>query len=210
MKSWQIDDITELAKESKYTFYVPPKSVVEKLAIGNFAKVIFRFQSDDPTIPKAERMWVEIKERKGNQFIGDLANMPRYIKDLAIGDEIEFETQNIINTDIKSEEENLVEKYIHRCFVTNEISKKKRKIGYLYREEKEILGKEENGIYDSGWRIMAGDETQEYIDDKDNLQILSLGFVLNIDDTIIDLLEAPIGSKFEWDTVQKVFKRVED
>lgn len=206
MKSWQIEDITELAKENKYTFYIPPKSVIEKLEKGNLARMIFLFESDNPEAPRAERMWVEIKERNGDKFKGYLTNMPLYIEDLTIGDEIEFETKNIIDSDLKNKEEDLVEKYIHRCFVTNEVNKKKRKIKYLYREES--LGEQKEGIYDSGWRIMAGDESQDYMDDKNNFQILSLGYVLNIDDTIIDILDEPIGSQFEWDDSRNEFRKI--
>jgi len=57
---------------------------------------------------------------------------------------------------------------------------------------------------------MAGDEAQEYMDDQNNLQILSLGFVLNIDDTIIDVLEEPIGSQFEWDNSRNEFRKIID
>ena len=206
MKSWQIEDITEWAKEHKYTFYVPPKSVIDKLGKGNLARMIFLFESDNPKAPRAERMWVEIKERSGDKFKGYLTNMPLYIEDLTIGDEIEFETKNIIDSDVESEEEDLVEKYIHRCFVTNEVSQKKRKIKYLYRAES--IGEQAEGICDSGWRIMAGDETQEYMDDSNNLQMLSLGFVLNIDDTIIDILEEPTGSQFGWDDAQHGFRKI--
>lgn len=206
MKSWQIEDITEWARENKYTFYVPPKSVIEKLEKGNLARLIFLFESDNPEAPRAERMWVEIKERSGDKFKGHLTNMPLYMEDLMIGDEIEFETKNIIDSNVKSKEEDLVEKYIHRCLVTNEVSKKKRKIKYLYREES--LGEQRDGIYDSGWRIMAGDETQDYMDDKNNLQILSLGYILNIDDTIIDVLDTPVGSQFEWDDSRNEFRKI--
>lgn len=206
MKSWYVDDIREIAKKSKYTFYVPSKSVIAKLETGNLVKLVFMFESDASQAPGAERMWVEIKEKNDNKFIGCLANEPAYIKDLVIGDEIEFETKHIINSDIEETEENIVDKYIHRCFVTNEVCEKKRKIKYLYREEG--YGEHREGIVDSGWRIMAGDETQEYMDDETNLQIRSLGSVLNIDDSIIDILEAPIGSVFEWDDTKGSFVQI--
>ena len=44
-------------------------------------------------------------------------------------------------------------------------------------------------------RILAGDETDEYLD-KENLNYVSLGLVLSKDDSIIGLLEAPEGAAF--------------
>ena len=196
MKSWYLEDIRDWAKENKYTFSVPSNSVHKRLQKGNFVKLIFLFHSADPESPRAERMWVEIDERNGETFKGSLANNPGYIKDVAIGAEIEFQTRHIIDSDVKDSEEDLVETYIHRCMVTNEVLRNKRKVTFLYREES--LGEQREGIFDSGWRMMAGDETQEYLDNQDNINIVSLGVVLNIDDSFIGVLDEPVGSEFEW------------
>jgi hypothetical protein len=60
----------------------------------------------------------------------------------------------------------------------------------LYREEPEK-------DRDSGWRIMAGDESGEYMDDARNIAYVSLGAVLSCDDSIRSLLDAPSGSAFK-------------
>ena len=62
-------------------------------------------------------------------------------------------------------------------------------VGYLYREEPD----QEN---DSGWRITANDESDEYMDDAGNIAYVSLGAVLNRDDSFRELLDSPVGSAF--------------
>ena len=46
---------------------------------------------------------------------------------------------------------------------------------------------------------MCGDEFQGYMDRSENISVVSLGAVLREDDRIVDLLDAPIGSSFEFD-----------
>ena len=44
---------------------------------------------------------------------------------------------------------------------------------------------------------MAGDEDDAYPSDADNLFYVSLGAVLNRDDSFVHLLDAPVSSVFE-------------
>lgn len=157
--------------------------------------------------PGAERMWVEITERDGNNFTGLLTNEPQYIENLKLGDKIHFQTNNIMDTDLQSEEPDLIKKYIHRCFVSNEILHGKKKIKYLYRDESK--GEWKDGIFDSGWVIMSGEESQDYVDDSKNLSVVSLGAVLNIDDSILSVLDEPVGVEFEWNDEEMRFEKVD-
>ena len=72
-------------------------------------------------------------------------------------------------------------------------------VGYLYHEPPDD---EE----DSGWRIMAGDESDDYMDDSKNLACVSLGAVLSRDDAFRDLLDAPVGSAFARNAVTGAFE----
>lgn len=206
MKGYYLDDATAIAEDAPYTFYIPSQSIIDQLEVGNLVKLIFIFESHEPEMPLAERMWVKITARNGSQFIGELNNLPLHIGVLSWGYEIAFQAKHIINSDVENEEENLVDKYTHRCLVTNEILQNKRKVKYLYREES--LDERQPGIVDSGWRIMAGDEDQDYTNDPANAQFVSLGVVLNIDDTIIPVLDKPVGSAFEWDNFTERFVRL--
>lgn len=206
MKSWFLEDTTETVKTYKYTFYVPSQPVIDALKLGDLARIIFVFHSDDPNAPRAERMWVEIKSRSKDSFTGYLTNQPLYIKDLNMGDIIEFESKHIIDTNLEMEEDDLIEKYINRCLISKEVIDGKKKVKYLYREES--LGDQRKGIYDSGWRIFSGEETQEYVDNPSNIAVVSLGAILNIDESIIECLDAVIGSEFEWSETENMFNLI--
>ena len=207
MKTWYLDDIIEHAKGFKYTFYVPPNSVIDRLGHGNEVRLRFNIINPVSKGPEAERMWVGITERDGNNFTGLLTNEPQYIGDLKLGDKIHFQTKNIMDSDLQSDDQDLVEKYIHRCFVSNKVLHQKEKVKYLYRNESKGEWKDE--IFDSGWVIMSGEESQEYIDDHKNLSVVSLGAVLNIDDSILSVLEEPVGSEFEWSDGRMRFEKVD-
>ena len=188
--SWKLEDAQIIANEFPYTFYKPSSEVVSLLKEGNEVKLIFEFESDDPEVPQAERMWVEIKEIKKGKYVGVLDNEPAYIKDLNLGDTVEFEERHIVDTDLDDPIPSITEKYIKCCFVTNRILYKGEKIGYFYREEPD----QED---DSGWRFMVGDETDEYMDDSENISYVSIGAVLREDDSVVEFLESPVNTYFE-------------
>lgn len=148
-------------------------------------------------------MWVKVDAiEEDGRFSGVLDNDPRWIADLKAGDRIEFRDFHIINTEHDSKD-NLVEKYMPRCFVASRVLRDGEAIGYLYREDPD-------SERDSGWRILAGDESDEYMDDAANLHFVSLGAVLNHDDSIIELLDAPAGAQFARDETTGHFVVVED
>lgn len=202
MQSWRLEDAAKRAREAKYTFYKAGESEIAKIKRGENVKLIFAFDDDNTDGATAERMWVIVDEIDGGGgFVGRLDNEPRWIRDLAPGDRIEFRDIHIINTE-HDDQNNIIEKYLPRCFVTNRILKGGEKVGYLYREDPD-------NERDSGWRLMVGDESQDYIDDSGNISYVSLGAVLNMDDSIIHLLEFPSGSAFEWDEEASAFIGVE-
>lgn len=189
MSSWRLVNADVIAAENKYTFYKPSREVIAKVVAGEVVKLIFQFDSDDHDAPAAERMWVLVDEVKGEgQFKGRLNNEPMYIKDIKLDDPVDFDASHIINTE-HDDDNNIVERYIKRCFVTKRVLNEGQRVGYLYREEPE----EER---DSGWRITSNTESGEYMDDADNLAYVSLGAVLSRDDSFIELLDKPAGSAF--------------
>jgi hypothetical protein len=78
------------------------------------------------------------------------------------------------------------------CFATDLITIEGKRVGFMYRE-----GPDED--VDSGWRFFGGAESQDYIDDPDNLAIYDINTIANYDPEIIPFLDAPIGSAFERD-----------
>jgi len=191
-KSWQLENAQKIADEFPYTFYKPSPQVIAQLEPGNQAKLIFRFDSDDADAPQAERMWVEITEVSGDGFAGYLDNDPAYIKDLKYRDPLQFKECHIIDTDLDDPVTSITEKYIKRCFVTNNILYEGESVGYLYREAPDDES-------DSGWRLSTGLESEEYMDNADNISYVSLGAVLREDDSFVDLLDSDIGVEFGRD-----------
>ena len=204
MPTWHLDNADELAAQYRYTFYKPSQEVIARIAPGDCVKLIFRFDSNDPDAPAAERMWVVVDEvLPRGHFTGRLDNEPRYITDLKHNDRVAFEACHIINTQLDDEEEGLVERYARRCFVTRRVLDDGCPVGYVYREEPDD---EE----DSGWRLTANDESDDYMDDAENLAYVSLGVVLNLDDTFIELLDEPAGAAYVRNPETGQFEPCED
>lgn len=76
-----------IAKEFPTTFDVPSKEQIAKIKEGTYCKLCFNDK---------ERMWVKITEviSEGN-FKGVLDNNPVTIKDLSLGDVVEFSACNV-------------------------------------------------------------------------------------------------------------------
>ena len=63
-------------------------------------------------------------------------------------------------------------------------------VGFMYREEPSFET-------DSGWRFFSGTESQEYVDNPDNLLIFDLNTIANFDEAIIPYLYMEIGVELE-------------
>lgn len=68
-KSWWLDDAAKLAREFPYTCHKPSSVAVRMLKPKDEAKLIFRFDGDDPGVPNAERMWVGITGISGRSGV---------------------------------------------------------------------------------------------------------------------------------------------
>jgi hypothetical protein len=78
------------------------------------------------------------------------------------------------------------------CYASDRITVDGAKVGYAYREAP-------GNAVDSGWRFLAGDETQEYVDNPDNLAMYDCNTIANYDPDIIPLLGSPTDSRFVRD-----------
>ena len=156
------------------------------MAPGNQVKLIFCFDSDEPDMPRAERMWVTVDEVASGSFKGTLDNEPKHMTQISIGDAVQFKACHIINTDIDDPTAESFERYFKRCFVTQRILEGGEKPGYVYREPPERDD-------DSGWRFLVGDESDEYVNDSSNTLYVAVGAVLNLDLTLIEIFEEQEG-----------------
>ncbi len=91
------------------------------------------------------------------------------------------------------------------CLASDKITKEGYKVGYMYREQPD------EGKPDSGWRFMAGNEDDKYINDPKNLHLFALNTICNYDKDIIPYLKSQPGiayirisnDKFEVDDGSK-------
>ena len=89
------------------------------------------------------------------------------------------------------------------CLATDRIVVDGEPVGYMYREESTV-------DEDSGWRFMAGDESDEYMADANNIGVYALNSIANYDRDIIPLLVAPVGAYFARDETGGDFVRLLD
>lgn len=78
------------------------------------------------------------------------------------------------------------------CIATDKITVEGRPVGYMVREPT-------SRPIDSGWCFMAGDESQEYMDDPSNHAIYDVNTIANYSPDIAPFLDAPARSAFERD-----------
>lgn len=76
------------------------------------------------------------------------------------------------------------------CIVSDKITKDGFKVGYMVREEPN------EGRPDSGWRFMAGNEDDEYMNNSNNHHVFALNTVCNYDKDILPYLKSKIGSAY--------------
>lgn len=87
--------------------------------------------------------------------------------------------------------------------VSKLITEKGNKPMFMYREKRTINE-------DSGWRIFAGFETDEYLENHENFAIYNPSTILKIDSSIQNLLLKGVGSVYERKDEKSEWYKVED
>lgn len=75
----------------------------------------------------------------------------------------------------------------------------KQKIRFMYRENPDNRS-------DSGWRFFGGDETDEYVNNPDNIAPYDVNTIAEIDPDIIPFVDSPVNSAFERNDPKDPFK----
>lgn len=75
------------------------------------------------------------------------------------------------------------------CFISRRVWDNGEAIGYLYREAPD-------NERDSGWRIFAGDESDEYANQPSNIAYVRLAEVAATDRSLLALLDYPPDCAF--------------
>lgn len=197
----QLDNVYERNKESPYTFYKPSEEVINSLEVGDLVKLIFFVESDEDGY-RGERMWVEIIERNGNDFVGKLENKPYRLKDLNRGQEINFRPEHICETEYEDEESTKLDYYFNTLITVSIDVLDKNEFNFLLRDQP-------SDDSDSGWVVLSGYEEEEFSNNPDNFQIVALGVMLNIDDSILSFInEQPLCAYERNENGQ--FEKIED
>lgn len=181
--SWQLDNVHKLNKEAPYTFYRPSEEVIEKLQVGDIVKLIF--VSDQPSDDgfNGERMWVEITDRNGNNFTGTLDNEPFRLP-LKAGEVITFGAENICDTEYEDPHAEDINEYFDMLVTVSNDVLDRNEFNFMLRDHP-------HGENDSGWSILSGYEEDDFLSSAENLQVISIGVILNIDDSILEFLQKP-------------------
>lgn len=76
------------------------------------------------------------------------------------------------------------------CIATNRIVKEGLPVGFMYRERPEFEG-------DSGWRFLAGDEDEDYMDNHLNSKVYDVNTIANYDEAVVPYLKLSYGIELE-------------
>jgi|JI8StandDraft_1071087.scaffolds.fasta_scaffold136291_1 hypothetical protein len=198
-KYYKLLDPRISAKETPFTFYLPSANTIKQLKKGDSVKLIFLLIENIPNGPRAERMWVTIKSRDENNFIGKLENRPKHIKELNKEDLIEFKDFHIIDSSIDDPYAKEFDIYFQKkCVVSKKILDDNLMPRMLIKDKA-------NREDDSGCAFLSGTEDDDYSLNSENFRIVSIGVILNIDPRILPLLneEPPvyfeIGTSGDWE-----------
>ena len=76
------------------------------------------------------------------------------------------------------------------CIASDKITVDGMNVGYMFRDDPD-------NERDSGWQFFSGTETDEYVEEEDNLCIYAVNTIANYDPAIIPYLDLPIGTELE-------------
>jgi hypothetical protein len=88
------------------------------------------------------------------------------------------------------------------CIASDRITVDGQLVGYMYRAKP-------RDELDSGWRFLAGDESEAYMRDSGKHAVYDVNTIANYDPAIIPLLDAQEGVAYERDQESLEFKPVE-
>ncbi|MHB0935081.1 MAG: immunity protein Imm33 domain-containing protein [Armatimonadota bacterium] len=193
MPSWTLENVEATHRAHPDSFFIASRQERTGLKVGALVRLHFVLAEEDDDLPRAERMWVEITRRGwlGRSYTGVLTNEPAYIEDLHVGDTITFRPEHIAQILVRKDDPNWSAVFELGAIVSKKVLAPCGFAGFIYREEP-------HRKEDSGWRILAGDESDDDIDDPDNSTICNVGWLADRDPSMEKLLrQAQPGTAFE-------------
>ena len=92
-----------------------------------------------------------------------------------------------------------MKKIVGYALAPKRLVENKLKVRFMYREEPDDAS-------DSGWRFFSGDESDEFVNNPNNIGLYDIGTISQIDPDIIPLLSNEAGTAFERKSVEEPFR----
>jgi hypothetical protein len=193
---YEVIDPRPIAASAPYTYFLPSETEVASAGVGDQIQVTIAAVPPS-TQWGAERLWFVVLSTSGEAFAVQLESEPSDIGALPIGSVIAVPKAAVIDVIFKDERPRPSggRQYWDRCLVDAIVLRSGQHVDYIYREEPDT--REGDRDPDSGWRIRASLEgvSAKEIEDS-GVEYVALGKVLNVDDSWLHLIDAPVGSRF--------------
>ncbi|MEQ1519239.1 MAG: DUF2185 domain-containing protein [Usitatibacteraceae bacterium] len=202
-------DPRPIATAVPYTFFLPNTDELAALASGDLVQLMFEHV---PSGHKwgVERMWVTVNTLDAKGLTGTLVNNPlEPTASVRAGDLIRFARYNVIGVNWANPEvappPTVRREYWERCLVDDCVLDGTEPVEFIYREAPS-MDEGGNKYPDSGWRIRGrmGDATNEEANAR-KPQDVSIGAVLNRDDSWLHLIDTPVGVRLMRDFQKNVY-----
>lgn len=193
--SWTLENIVVAARENPGSFFIPSEAERISRTVGDSVRLHFLLTDPGPDQPRAERIWVDIISCDATppSYVGVLGNQPLYITGLNLGDHITFGPEHIAQTLIRTSDPGWFNAAEKGALVSNAVFQPGQCVRWMYHEEPDRSE-------DSGWRLFAGTEDDQYSNDATNIRICNVGWLTDYDPTLLPAIKAEVGSAFERDS----------
>ena len=95
--AWELESAEGRHARSPDSFWIPPAHQRDRVASGQAVKLLFRFRSGGDEV--VERMWVYVRGREGDTYLGTLQSTPQSPGPLGPGTEVRFRAEHIADID---------------------------------------------------------------------------------------------------------------
>ena len=190
-ESSQLENIEIAHQENPRTYSIPRSDQRYTLLPGQIVKLVFLLDMPVEGEPKAERMWVEVKEVNGSHYVGVLDNDPKHITNLKAGDIIEFGPEHIAA--LYKTQQDLPLPYGQYALVSRELLQEDAWPNRLIHEQP-------TDNNSSGWRLLKGDETEAELNSQESFVAYKVDDLLRYFRVLDSVLDEPVGTEWRWNT----------
>ena len=211
--SYTLRDPRPTSRSSPYTFFLPDETELGHVGKGDLVRIAFDYLHETKDWA-SERMWVIVDQVRDDELLGTLNNQPAEpTSPLNAGDAITFKRYHILAIEWAGPDTapppSKYREYRERCLVDQCVLDGEEPVENLYREQPEPMPKGDT-YPDSGWRILGrrGDLTDADMDAR-KVSYVALGAVLNVDDSWLGWIDAPVGTYVSRDFDTNTYSEVE-